>query len=90
MPRIEEPDLRIANVAPVGFCSGRQEERIVPTPDSEKFRLVLPEIGLKGRIERDVASVAASYTKRQAYCRRATPVTHHPRHAYIASGSIQA
>src|SRR6266446_552651 len=39
--------------------AGRQEERIVPAPHREEWRLVGAEVPLKSRVERDVALVVA-------------------------------
>jgi len=47
------------NVALEGFGAGREEERIVLAPHGEERRFMAAEIGLEGRIERDIAFVVA-------------------------------
>jgi hypothetical protein len=47
MPRIEEPDDGVRNIAPERLGAGRQEERIVLPPYREEWRFVGPEIVLE-------------------------------------------
>jgi hypothetical protein len=52
-----ELDFDFSTVAPVGLGTGRQKERIVLAPHRQQRRLVLSEVSLELRIERDVAGV---------------------------------
>ena len=56
---IEETDGGIWNVAFEGIGACWQKEWIVLAPHRKKRRLVLAEIKLEGRIERDIAFVVA-------------------------------
>ena len=56
---IEKADNGVWNVAFERLRAGRQKEGIVLAPYGEEARLVSTEIGLEGRIERDIALVVA-------------------------------
>jgi hypothetical protein len=51
---LEESDRRAGDIALERLGPGGQEERIVLAPYRQEGRLVVPEILLEGRVERDV------------------------------------
>jgi hypothetical protein len=55
MSSVEKADLGVRQISFVGFCTGRQEKRVVLAPNRQQLRLVVTEIGLEGRIEGNVA-----------------------------------
>src|SRR4030095_1883062 len=57
MPRVEEADDSIRNIALERLGTGRQEERVVLPPDREQRRLVRAEIFVEPRVQRDVSGV---------------------------------
>ena len=59
MTGVKELHHGVRIVALERFGAGRNEEGIVLAPDREERRLVLAELVLEGRIERDVALVVA-------------------------------
>ncbi len=60
---IQQMDLRIRKVAPVGLGTGGNEGRIMAPPGRQKGRAVFAEIGLKVRIEGHVAAVVPDQIK---------------------------
>src|ERR1700747_3199866 len=56
---VEETHFGVRNVALERLRTRRQEEGVVPPPNCQKRRLVLAEIGLECRVERDVALVVS-------------------------------
>src|SRR5262249_15339107 len=59
MAGVEETHHCIRDVALERFGAWRDEERIVPAPHREETRLVIAEIVLEGRVERDVVPVVS-------------------------------
>ena len=57
MTGIQEFDHGVGIVAAIGFGAGRDEENIVLAPDRERRRFRIAEIGLKFRVERNVARI---------------------------------
>ncbi len=55
---VEKVKLQVLQVSLVGFSAGCREDGIVLSPDNERRRLVLTEIGLPLRVQRWVAAVA--------------------------------
>ena len=60
---VEEPDLRVRDVALEGLGAGRQEERVVPAPEREQRRPAAAEIFLEFRLERDIAGIVEEEIK---------------------------
>src|SRR5689334_16188527 len=56
---IEQADLRVGEIALIGFRPRRQEERVVLAPDRQERRPMRPEVLLERRVERDVVLVVA-------------------------------
>src|SRR2546425_7476087 len=63
MSGIEESNFRGGNIAFVGLGTSRQKERIIATPHRKQRWLVFTKVGLKLRIERDIAGVVAEQIK---------------------------
>lgn len=57
MACFEQMNLRPREIPLIYESAGGQERRIMPSPDGEKRRSVLAEVGLKRRVKRDVAAV---------------------------------
>src|SRR5262249_42876899 len=62
---VEEADDRIRNIALECLSTRGQEERIVLAPHSEELRLMVAEILLESRIERNVALVVSEQVELQ-------------------------
>lgn len=63
VPRIEEPDLGVRDVAPERLRAGRQEKRVVAAPDGQQPRPVRAEVGLEVGAERHVAGIVYASSK---------------------------
>jgi hypothetical protein len=57
MASVKETDLGARDVARERLGSRGQEERVVLAPRCQKWRLMLSEVGLEGRVESDVTGI---------------------------------
>ena len=57
MPCVEQVDLGIGQILLVGERSSWNEGRVMPAPDGEERGLVLPEVSLELRVQRNIRTI---------------------------------
>ena len=68
MARVEQMDLSLRQIAPVGLGPGGKEMRVVAAPGGEQRRLMSPEIGLEIGVARDIATIVEDKVELDFVC----------------------